>query len=979
MLLKNSFIAAFLLACSFFSSSILAQAFNVTEFDIYYDDSAGNKGDIYLHSPERFVPIGINIMVPILLPSKGTVVFDKDQNELDATTLTPSALTRLIEGVEKTDYFFEDVNADGALDVRIYNQTNDGSGIVVYGNASSGSASATAFDFTNAPHSARFASSSQLRPSHGGVKIFTATESNVDIVSVVPPNSSGVSVNSFERFTSTDRPIRINNSAGYYTDNHGVQRAKDAATSIVVIADEAQLKHPIEILGASADLIILTPSESGTIHCENCVFKNVNKISLITAVPSVGISAADTSLGILRPGLQSSINISNLNAPGAITLEIVTQSLEISGVVDTHLRAVANGNGGFTELAQGDKLIGSAQTNMLLGQLLWDYQSGQVVKLINHNASFRLTGDFYSTAVNIVANGDFSLAAFIDTRADVVATADYQGAVYVPSEGITISVLGENRSLLIGTDSVSNGEIAYQATGNVKLLPTIQPTSARRLSVIAGKTIYNYANLAAQNLSLSGHNIFNEGKLTADIQLDLFAQNTIANQYGGHVSGRAVNIVSIDGVVRNGSRTPYISLPFEIANVFSFENVSSWADQDITQQGIFYTLFSSVLANTSGLNRPEKNTAYIVADQLKISTPGFENINPYYLRVNQPTRLDIAKSRLNQVVVSAESSLVIAQPDDLKSSTDYILNSSAYIVLNNPEGTLRLDAGTVLNERYRVATTLESDKHVSNYQIYTEDDTQINLSDVEETQSASVVVYSTPARIVSMGSALISAERLFTNNMSYVEIFKDAKVVAPYIESLGVESQGMVKTASDFVTYNSLFDVSNIDTNSATVSVDPQQLDSLFYVQGNYDAQESYLSMFKTTNLLDYYAGLAVADIVLAHESQEDKVIRGQVETENYGGDTESIRIDSHLNNYQASVDVDSSKNTITLERTHDKKTVTHHWENASQPRVVSEHTTQETDVKKLSLWNSLRVYQTKIADKVSALLDEIMWWGEDE
>lgn len=512
MLPRSGLKAACLLSLSLYSFNVWSASFDVKDFEVYYDTRQANEGDIYLHSKELFVPIGIDIMVPIILPSKGTVYFDKDQNEIVSTSITDQTASELTVAIEQTHYLYEDVNTDGVTDVRVYSLEGDGSGIVFYGSHNSDIPTAVAFSFSSAPPSTQFGSSSQLAASHPGVKVFTASESNIDVVSLAPPNFNGVSVNNFTQFSSSDRPIRIVNSPGVYNRPDGSQGYRYAAETIVVSAENIELVNNIEVVGVSADIIFVTTGASGKISCDNCRFNNIGRLSLINAKSTSLPHMASYSIGAMEVSSGGQVVISNLYAPGIVALDILTNELSLQGKIDTHQKVNQHGVGLYSPSESGDKVMGAGQANILLGENTWDYET-QAVLAVKKSGTFDFTGEIYSLAVNLSASGDLNFNGYIDTRADVVSTIPYKYGVFVPTEAISINALGES-NLHIYSDMISSGAVTLNSTNNVYFHPFLEPLNGKNINVIAKNTVQNDSLLKGQVVTIAAAEVINQGQIT---------------------------------------------------------------------------------------------------------------------------------------------------------------------------------------------------------------------------------------------------------------------------------------------------------------------------------------------------------------------------------------------------------------------------------------------------------------------------------
>lgn len=100
---------------------------------------------------------------------------------------------------------------------------------------------------------------------------------NLDMLAGLKPNPRLTSELIFDQFI-IDRPLKIINTPD------GIN-AKEAASLIVIKASSLSLTSTIEIVGTTADLLIVGTSPYGTASCTSCKFVNAGRVTFITWKP----------------------------------------------------------------------------------------------------------------------------------------------------------------------------------------------------------------------------------------------------------------------------------------------------------------------------------------------------------------------------------------------------------------------------------------------------------------------------------------------------------------------------------------------------------------------------------------------------------------------------------------------------------------------------------------------------------------------
>lgn len=959
----------------FASPLSLAATKDITDYDIYYGDinNDGDNTNIHLHIPDQFVLIHGDIAVPLLIPKEGGVTYNASENSLSARDLEQDEADAYTAALEDVDYLYEDANGDGHTDVRVYSQNNDGSGVIFYGNGTGALPTAQAFTFASAPYSSSFASSSQLKAGQADIKIFTATESGQDVVTMSAPNANGVSVNRFAEFDVTDRDLSIMNHAGWHNDQFGNQVWRDAAQTIVVIADRVTLTKKISVSGMPADIVILAPNADSEISCDNCVFENALRISLLTATPARMLSQNTTIIGSVGAGPQTQITITDLFAPGSIALDLVTRDLSFAGVIDTHSRAMKANGGGFEFVEHGSELVGSASVNLMLGEITWHYET-QTLQFARHSGTIHLGGDIRSSAVNASIAGDLVFGGYIDTRTDGMATTNYKDGVYVPQEQVSLIAL-DGGNLTMNSTVDSGGEVTLQGTGNVLLNSTLLPIKAKSLKVLAQSKVTNLTSIEVQQLGIAADTIVNEGKLVGDGSIELYAVNDVRNQYGGHIVGANVLIESENAVVRNGSRTPYRSQGSDEAYIMDASDSVPGRDSNYAQQGTFYGLQHSVLVSPDGVTKAAKNNAYIVADKLKILAVGFENINPLYAKVNEgDVQVRFAHSLLSQVYVSAEHLFEFKASSGPSGEPGYFLNSSAILAVNQPNARFSIEADSVVNERYRVESILEESFVPGEFRPAGPGET-VELKYDKDNVISRTAVYSPPGTIVSLSGAEILAPNSIINRMSYFEIFRDAALSTNDFSVLGLSHGGVSQITLTYKNIPNPHGPSTYSTDSVA-SFDPRQLDSLFYVNGQLLGADVDLA-FQLKNIFEYYAYAAVLENFIAENGAIDTVHTGfspSTHSNPAGAKHESFVTQDAVENPEIEFGSESFTLSETVNTTRD-----YYQTDFASGNVTNEYTADTKDISEtFHIWDEIQNALVAYKSRWDALLTEVQWWTEE-
>lgn len=836
------------------------------------------------------------------------------------------------------------------------------------------------------------ANASSIIPNDGeSITVNVTSAGDADLVTLAPPNENGISVNSFYDFTVNTRPIKIANLPRYENTTND-QIFVGPAELIVIRADTLSIRNAVTLMGPAADIVFI--NEYGNVSCVNCSFDNFLRVSLAAAWSQQSLSSDISELGVINSRVTSEVLLNGVYAPGAISFDVIAGVVTQEGVIDINDRAIQDTRGGFTNVAHGNLKVGTGQVSLMSGDVGWDYESHQLVR---SGGDFHRLSEFQgliaAPSVKITASNQLEIRADIDTRTDLISTVTYKNGTHIPSEGIDISGFGSD-PVVIFSDLISNGSINIASNQVLEINRDVR-IDGEVVSLISKDELMNKGSVHGASVSLAGLKVENEGNLIAADDIEIWGEGYVANQYGGYISGDQVTLVSRTEVVRNGSRTPFRSHLTDAVGILDALSNSYVTNLEPTKLGTFYSLrrvpnsvdpTSVWMANT--------NTAHIGARVLSVDAVAFENINPYYKPVENNDYLEISRDKLEQVRISVEDNISIK-------ASSYMLNSSAKIIQNSPTGLVHIDAPLFTNERYRIETILnyQNDTSTTTETTSTEFipgswiDKEVTTTTVDEIAGTQTIAYSPPAMLVVMGDLLEKSSQSLINNTAYIEVFGDATVDSPYIYDYGLQNQAITKFTSSTTEIESGYvDVGmasgniyneNSYSDSSRQAVDPNQLDSLFYVHGDFIANADYLqhdgnAMFANHNPLDYFIQEALDNIIT---SQRYEDIRTRDTTEYQAINFESL---SHMTTrthggqvHVNDTNIDNIKAGGEISVTWSLQEDTHYyvadrWGNTSL-YMTDKETIRKTD--RYSLINELRKLFERLLASFESFYNEFAWW----
>lgn len=726
------------------------------------------------------------------------------------------------------------------------------------------------------------------------IQIFESFEQDLDIVHLRESNSSGISVNYFSSF-DVDSPVQFLNAAQQAVSD-GADDIILPAKLIVIVADTINIESSISLLGSTADILFITTSSLGNVSCDGCSFSNFQRITLAAADAEDGLDYDITQVGVLTAVAGGEVSLSGVSAPGALSFEVLAKTATNTGLIDLNEKANRLSTGVLENSDSGNLTVGTGEFKTLMGPVIWDYDHNEVVSITLPTSSsfvptsYSFYGDIRAKAVSITAAGNLNVLSKIDTRSDLVASSAYNGNVYIPSETILIQTLGVG-DLDVQGNKYSNGTIRLRATEDVDINLASTLIEADSIEILAQGDINNIALIKAKNMSLAGYNVINRGELSANVLMEIWADRTLANEYGGVLIADDLRLQSENYVVRNGSRTPYVSSSTEtnsFLNLFLGNNIE---EMDTTRLGTYYSLLTDDSLSVANLQKPQDNSAHIIARRLQVSALAFENINPYFLAVEDADEVIIDLNLASQVSVSAEEYLGI-------DAANYVVNSSARIAMNDTNGSFIVNTAQFTNERYRTVTVLDKEEYTTEEEATSGGGWIHNITtDTYTTIRSRTVAYAPPGQIVSMGDLSVSATQAVLNNTAYIEVFGSAHLSTPFIHIFGVANDTATRVFSETNeirnSHNGTIISSDESFSTAVVST---ELDSLFFVQGNLEASAA-TSWYKNHLPLQNYLDAAIEDYAAINLSTlgnrtEEQIIRQEthvpgMETYHYWTDVE--------------------------------------------------------------------------------------------
>ena len=692
---------------------------------------------------------------------------------------------------------------------------------------------------------------SHYTPESSEVRI--SSTASGDLLVVNPVNAYGVSINHFSRFEVEARPLQIVNST--------VENLSANPNLIVIITDDVIIRNKIEFLGLSGDLLILSDDPNGTIECTNCEFRNIYRLTMANHETEKSFGSDVAEIGTITTSPDSTIILDNLFAPGLLSFDIIGGAVQTRNTIDLHERAVKDGST-YARDENGSYKIGSTTLGIFAGEYTFDFETRQIV---THNSSFRnfdptanisidLSGQIYSTAVNIYLTEPTYLNALIDTRSDLVTSIRYGGINRISPEQIKI-VAFYNIHSVINNNYFTNGNLTINTIGSLHINKDIVANTTK---IIAEKFIRNFATISGNLVEIAASSVINNESIIVEDTINIWAESYIINQDGAELLADSVNLQSDltdTSFVLNGARSPMdISISEEVSKnpIYAYDG-SYYDDIDAVKLGTYYQVRNGGFFDLShyasiGTDRFDESHAHIRANQINIKTKYFENINPFYRISDGTDTFSLQRKYLNQVSLIGEQQVNIHAEKS-------ILNSSAYLGVEQEDGLVQLISDVVVNERYRVLSTLDMEYYIGDQQVAS------SSNDTTDTVVTKTAVYSPPGVIYSMGDVQVSGTNLVLNSISYLEIMGDFSITSNRFIDSGMAHQSIQEDLRRI-------DYEGVECNpcewesSEFVVTTGKELDSLLYVNGNTYGTQTNFTLFSDYKPLDGFLDYALENLL---------------------------------------------------------------------------------------------------------------------
>ena len=670
---------------------------------------------------------------------------------------------------------------------------------------------------------------------------------NVDAFDAAPANAFGLSINRVDSFKAVDKPVVI--SLGEEVDNETV--------TVVIISDDIELNHHVTTSGQAKDILFVSENPEGLLVCNNCSFDNFYRIGM--AIVDEPLDTSLAAIGDLFVAEQGRIEITNLQAPGVVSLDILAGKPVLNGVIDLNNYVSQLPNGAYEANPQGDVSVGLSQLNVIVSANIWNYDSreltprnvGQVRKSINNGVPDQqvdISGTIKSLGVNIFTSRSIEIDANINTQTDIVSTVAYRGETLVNEEHVSLEGFLDS-TLFVKGNIHSQGKVNLRAPAAVSARGDIL---ANHIEVITGGDLFIFGQFDATNIELGARRVINEGMLNADTLVDIYADKAIYNRYGGEIIADRVALqtdVTQESVILNGSRTPWISDPEGLLPI----DGSYFADADHTKLGTYYTAGIDQIVNPESKRVQRETHAHIRGNFIHMRSHAVENINPFYEKV-LTNEIFLQRKFHSQVSIIGEKGLDIE-------AQNYIVNASAF--MGAESGEVNLLANVFTNERYRIYSIQEVTTETSTNGNPQSQFFQEIEKDILGTRTS---VYSPPGILYSQGNLNAKTTGIFLNSVGYIDVQGDFEVETPTIIDAGLQHRQVESSTINNVTQLTHFcDPACVSVGKNLVVANPQQMDSLLSVKGNASAvlPDGGLSITNFTNYkpFEYYLNQVMEEI----------------------------------------------------------------------------------------------------------------------
>ncbi|PNP23817.1 FhaB protein [Vibrio sp. SCSIO 43009] len=724
------------------------------------------------------------------------------------------------------------------------------------------------------------------------------SSSNFDIL--VPAKAkNGISYNVFSKFELSGKPLTVVNT----DDTSGGVRGTGKADLIVIESNNISLKDQFSILGSPVDILFITRSASGKLTCEQCSFDNVGRVTMAAAAPSYSSSAKTVNgIGDLTTVRDGKVTVKGLVSPGLQSLELIADTIDTSGTIDTNLRAENHPESGMIIVDRGSKVVGAGGINMFTGRLKVSYEDLAVKSATLSSAWSTIKGKFRAATIAIASPNNIVIDADMSTMSDALSTSQHNGKLYAPTEGVFVQSLGKYKSKEYQNIHVkataklsSDNHLSLKSLSNIHILKQGNKQAkviGGDMTLIALNDVLQQGYVAADEVKVSANQFINNG-VVESANIDVETEKSIYNSFGGKVLGKNVTLYSKSGSVINGS------LVDKVVYLDDVLTIGGEGYEVKKQFGIWHELQEKIKEDKNtktriaNANSASTVSASILADNLTIQAKRIENINPYRLKksnsVNWDAGIRVNGIKANQVAIEAERSL------KLKAS-GYVLNSSAIMGLNGG-GEFLVNSPIFSNERYEISFESYPYRVVE----YSQDDSKKNeIGHYKSGTETKILTYSPPGRVFSFGDFQFSrggtsdpkkveSSKLF-NEVSYFQAFKDVRFFNSTTKSIGLEV-GTDTENTDFEGLTSCLNYRGCNREYVTTRTEAETLLSfegnVFGVNGEV-ATESDL-IIDNINSLDTDQQFIISNIVKNFIDENEPVLFKHFDYRNFLTNASSI------------------------------------------------------------------------------------------
>lgn len=610
---------------------------------------------------------------------------------------------------------------------------------------------------------------------NSAVKTLVGQGTDNEYVVINPPNSAGISVNTFTTFIVSGKALQL--IPANLEDSAAIP-----AKLIVIKASKIQIDNTITLQGGVADILFIDSDASitSTVGCNNCRFENVGRVTLAAATSQNTLNENTTSIGKLSTFANGQVSVNGMAAP-VQSVELIADNIVTAGEISTLIRGRADANGGFTVDPAGPQIMAMAGINLYAGTSAIDYET---LKIVENSASsvntseYQLDGTIKAGMINIISRRPFRLkaSATLSTQSDIIATGTHHGNFITMLEGIYIQTTQPNHgNIILDGTVITDNNLQITALNDLYISKKIQ---AYKASVFAGGAIRmgGASEVNAEIATIGAEWFANRGALRST-SLVVETEKALYNHFGGSIRGDEVTLISTQGTVINGSRTDKANTP---ATLPALHMTAEFTGTD--QYGIY-----DQVSSEAGSVQPVLS-ATISANAIHIKSKRFENINPYRLvkpadiRWDNGVELDRQKAR--RVSVIAERLLEIE-------ATEYVLNSSAVIGLNQA-GSIDINSPNLTNQRYRVKANIAV-VNLYSYRasgLYSSANREVtNVNDI----GSYLTEYSPPGVLYTFGELTFSDGTLgnqdgakLINQFSFLEVLSESNFSEAQLLSFGL-------------------------------------------------------------------------------------------------------------------------------------------------------------------------------------------------